>query len=342
MAEKKSIKIGFVDFWNGFVPEESLFYKMLSKHFEPAISDTPDFLFCSTFGDDHLKYDCVKIFYTGENQVPDFNLYDYALGFEYLEFGDRYLRFPHYLLNPEECRAMEHKHEKASVDGRTGFCSYVCSNSQASAVRDKFYDKLSSYRTVSSGGRHRNNVGGPVIDKLEFLSKHKFNIAFENASHPGYTTEKIVQAFASGTIPIYWGDPLVARTFNTEAFVNVMEYGNWDEALERIRAIDNDDELLISMLRTPALVDGTDSTDRQLAKLEDFLLDIFGQTPETAFRRDRGFWGERYARRIIKEKRAYARSLRGLLSRIYKTTLWKSRRRNGLLWGIDKLTKSGR
>ena len=41
----------------------------------------------------------VKIYFTGENDVPDFNLADYALGFHYIDFGDRYLRFPLYLLD---------------------------------------------------------------------------------------------------------------------------------------------------------------------------------------------------------------------------------------------------
>lgn len=61
-------------------------------------SDEPDYLFCSCFGREHFKYkDCIKIFYTGENCVCDFNLYDYGLSSRYMTFTDRHLRFPQWI-----------------------------------------------------------------------------------------------------------------------------------------------------------------------------------------------------------------------------------------------------
>ena len=44
----------------------------------------------------NVSDDCVVFFVTGEDECPNFNLCDYALGFEHLEYGDRYLRFPLY------------------------------------------------------------------------------------------------------------------------------------------------------------------------------------------------------------------------------------------------------
>ena len=202
---KKPIRIKFVDFWDDFVPEQSLFYQLLSQKYEIELTDNPDYLFCSVFGDEHLRYDCVKIFYTGENQCPDFNLYDYAIGFERLTLGDRYFRLPIYYLYANDFAAMQAKHETVSLDGKEHFCSFVYSNNNASPHREAFLNKLNEYQTVSSGGRYRNNVGGPVADKLQFQLTHKFSIAFENSSYPGYCTEKLVQSFAARTIPIYWG-----------------------------------------------------------------------------------------------------------------------------------------
>ena len=66
------------------------------------------------------------------------------------------------------------------------------------------------YKHIDSGGKYKNNIGAPVADKLAFLSEGKFNIAFENSSANGYTTEKLIEAFAAGTIPLYWGDESVS------------------------------------------------------------------------------------------------------------------------------------
>lgn len=74
---------------------------MLSVKYDLVIDPvSPDYVFYSCFSFNIYKYpNAVKIYFTGENDVPDFNLADYALGFHYIDFGDRYLRFPLYLLD---------------------------------------------------------------------------------------------------------------------------------------------------------------------------------------------------------------------------------------------------
>lgn len=335
---KPVLKIAFCDFWNGFSPRDSIFWKILAEKYEPVISQEPDFLFCSCFGHEHLEYDCIKIFFTGECETPDFNLYDYAMGFDRISFGDRYLRFPVYLLKENICRQMEEKHLKRVL--KTAFCSFVYSNGQACAGRDEFFNILSSRRRIDSGGRHNNNIGSPVKDKLGFLLDHKFDIAFENASHPGYTTEKIVESFAAGAIPVYSGDPDIGLTFNKAAFIDIDDFPTLEAAADEVLRIDSDEKAAEMMLSQPALVEGCgENYDAKLEELRGFLFRI---TESHSFRRSEGFWGKRYKRQVLARENAYRHSLRGFLSHIYKTTLWKSRRRNGFLWNIDKLTKSGR
>jgi hypothetical protein len=36
----------------------------------------------------------------------------------------------------------------------------------------------------------------------------------ESCQEPGYFTEKIIDCFLTGTIPIYWGDPNIRDIFN--------------------------------------------------------------------------------------------------------------------------------
>lgn len=337
---KPHIRIRFVDFWDDFVPEKSLFYQLLSEKYEIELSETPDYLFCSVFGDEHLRYDCVKIFYTGENQFPDFNLYDYAIGFDRLILGDRYFRLPIYYLNryQSDFRLMEQKHLTPAPE-KKNFCSFVYSNDRASEVREMFFEKLSSYKKISSGGRYRNNIGGPVADKLAFEQEHKFSFSFENSSYPGYCTEKLVQAFAAQTIPIYWGDPTVAETFNTKAFVNCHDYVSWDEVMEAVINIDNHPELYAEMLAAPALkAPDVDSIQATLLRLSDFLFRIVEQDPEKAVRYNRVYWGRRYLKRMRQWRKAYRNSPRGVAERLYMKYFWKHRRK-GFLWKIDRLIK---
>lgn len=322
----KKIKVNFSDFWDVFDPEDNFITDALRKNFEVEITDDPDFVFCSIFGRRYLKYDCARIYYTGENLVPDFNLVDYGMGFGEIDFYDRYLRLPHYVLYPRACKlALERPAMSDEELLSRKFCNYVISNALSSGERGVIIDKLEKYKKLDSGGRYHNNVGGPVADKIEFSKGYKFSVAFENSSSRGYTTEKIMESFASQTIPIYWGNPDIAKEFDPESFVNCHDFADFDEVVEYVKKIDNDDELYLKMVRKPIVKE-----DSLAAKCLDedyvasFLYDICSQDPASAIRRNtvyHGMYYEQEARfygkidRVLYTPRRAMRALKNKVSR---------------------------
>lgn len=286
------IKINFTDFWPGF-SENNLFLKFMEKHFSVIVDDKPDYLFYSVYGNRHLNYDdAVKILYTGENLVPDFNLCDYALGFHYLDFEDRYMRFPlyaYYQWHYEEVFKRDLSKMTSSVDFETlsgrKFCNFVYSNNvNSDPVRDSFFYALSKYKEIDSGGRHLNNIGGPVSDKLQFIKDYKFTIAFENSSVPGYTTEKLLEPILMKSLPVYFGNPLVDDDFITNSFIRVEGKSDFDRAINEIISLDKDDDKYITMLeREKFKLDNNKEVWEQ--KLKMFLKNIFEQPRTSAFRR---------------------------------------------------------
>ena len=68
------------------------------------------------------------------------------------------------------------------------------------------------------GGSFKNNVG-MIKDKFQFLSSYKFSIAMENTEGDGYISEKLIDSFLAGTIPIYYGDYMIDEYINLEAFI---------------------------------------------------------------------------------------------------------------------------
>lgn len=301
---KRPIKIRYVDFWSTCDFENHILTRALRENFNVEIvnDDSADYVFFSIFGDEHwlLPERCIKIFYTGENVCPDFNACDYGIGFEWMDYGDRYLRFPNYYATKffeRTTRIMEDKHLRP-IPEKTEFCSFVVSNPEGNPIRKQLFEKISEYKQVNSGGRWLNNIGGPVADKLEFEQKHKFSICCENSSHSGYTTEKIVESFAAQTVPIYWGDPDVAKVFNPRAFINAMDYASLDGLLAAVKAIDDDDTLYLQMVKEPALNQGL-TLESQYNVLSDFLTNIVNQPLSMAQRYNREFWGKKYLNREI-------------------------------------------
>lgn len=278
------IKIKFVDFWRDFNPEDNYLYLKLSQWFDLTLSENPDYIIYSSFGFEHLKYqDCVKIYYTGENDVPDFNFCDYALGFQHLIFEDRYLRYPLYLLY----KGYDDLRDKQIGEAvcKRKFCNFVYSNHKYSTpLREDFFYQLSKYKKIDSGGRFLNNIGSPVVDKLAFIKDYKFTIAFENSSQSGYTTEKIMEPMTVNSMPIYWGDPNVSSDFNQESFVNLQSYPSFESAIEEIIRLDNDDQAYLEKLSRPWLTDV--QADRNWKnELYLFFMSIFEQEKKDAIRR---------------------------------------------------------
>lgn len=278
---KKKIKIDFVDFFRGFDKENNQFTHILRERYDVEISNTPDYIFFSSFGKHFLDYDCVKIYFTGECIVPDFNLCDYAMAFDHISFGDRYLRVPLYEVLHYKPKYQTLINGTIPVKSKTDFCGFVVSNDQGMKERLQMYKLLSAYKKVDSGGRYMNNIGGPIKDKFAFDQSHKFSLAFENCSHKGYTTEKIVEAFAAGAIPIYYGNPEIGKEFNTKAFVNIHDFASLEDAVKRVIEIDQNDELYKQMKAEP-IITGARKDDSELRA---FLYNIFDQPLDAARRR---------------------------------------------------------
>ena len=296
---RKTVKIKFVDAWPGFVPEESSIYHAIAQTHDIVLCDNPDYLIVQPYGHEHLKYDCVKIFFTGENATPDFNLFDYAIGFDYLEFGDRYLRAPLWSIVKRYRDRGQFAMPSDEALLNRGFCSFVVSNSRGEDIRARFYHALSKYKRVDSGGYYLNNVGGPVKDKMTFISRYKFNIAFENSEYSGYTTEKIMEPFVAHTVPIYWGDPLIERDFNNKAFVRMVGKDDIEKTVEEVIRLDKDDEAYLKMCKESYSV--RPDADIYWKRLVQFFGNIMDQSLDCAKRVATNGYQEAFYRNSLKK-----------------------------------------
>lgn len=210
-------------------------------------------LFYSTFGNEHRKFIGKKIFYTSENVLPNFDECDLAITFCHLPNESRHLRLPqyvHYILNPEFLVKDASYNPESILKNKNGFCNFLVSNPRG-AERNKFFKMLNRRKAVDSGGRHFNNIGRIVSNKLSFISDYKFTLAFENSSSPGYTTEKLVEPMLAHSLPIYWGNPDVARDFNPRSFINISDFPSFEAAVDHILKVDSDEQLYLSYLREP-------------------------------------------------------------------------------------------
>ena len=269
-----------------------LIKKDLEGKINIVINNTePDYLIYATFGCGHTlnKYNkTIKIAFFTENQLPDLNEADYAIGLGHITHLDRYFTFPYiayYLkkinIKPQDIDIIRNKVVNSEM--RTKFCAAVISNPQG--FRMKFIKKLNKIKKIDMGGQYRNNVGHFVMNKIKFLRKYKFSIAMENSEGDGYASEKIIDAFLAGTIPIYFGDYMIDEYINPKSYILIRNKGDITNKINYIMKIDNDDNLYRSILKEKVFIDDF-FVDNIINERKKFLLHIFEQKKEYAKRVD--------------------------------------------------------
>lgn len=255
---RPKVRMGFVDFWGGYKPFEHFIGKYLSEVYDIEIdNENPDFLFFSCFGLENLKYqNAVKIYYTGENVFPNFNLCDYSISFMRDSVGGRNLYYPSALRYEGEVDLPPVS--KDLVNRR--FCNFIYSQDNLGAgatYRRQFCKELMRYKAVDCPGKILHNMDAPELSvryssdwgasKILFLHKYKFTISFENTDTDGYMTEKLIHPLLAGSVPIYWGSEGNVEPFLKDCMIYAYDYPNMESLIKRIREVDENDELYLTM-----------------------------------------------------------------------------------------------
>jgi len=110
----------------------------------------------------------------------------------------------------EEANQLMHK--------KSTMVSIISSNKkwlEGHALRHAVIEKLHNKIDVAGNGYR----SFPLDGKIDLLKDYAFHIVIENNKKRGYFTEKIIDAFVTGAVPIYWGDPEIGKVFNEKGII---------------------------------------------------------------------------------------------------------------------------
>lgn len=126
--------------------------------------------------------------------------------------------------------------EHQRIHEKTKLCSMIASPKKVTTghmlrhhTAELYRDKIDLYGGV---------LGSPKIgagdltttwhDKQDGLHDYRFSFAIENASYETYFTEKVMDCFTTGTVPIYWGSPDIGKFFNRDGIISLDDDFNID------------------------------------------------------------------------------------------------------------------
>ena len=83
---------------------------------------------------------------------------------------------------------------------------------------------------------------GAATDKMQVLKNYRFCVAFENCNHAhGYITEKLLDCFLAGVVPVYWGAPNVTDHVPADCFIDMRNFKFYEDLLDFLNDITYDE-----------------------------------------------------------------------------------------------------
>ncbi len=142
---------------------------------------------------------------------------------------------------------------------RDKILAYINSNCRKN--RELFFKKAREYDLSSEALGKCSNTGkrahGGWFNLGDIYREYIFGIAMENRNVPGYVTEKIMNVFAGGAIPIYWGDSETVRKWiNPKAYIDVSDFSDFDQVIRYLDYLVNNPKKLRTIQEAPIFRDG--------------------------------------------------------------------------------------
>lgn len=214
-----------------------------------------------------------SFWFTGENVRPPLSSWDLMLGFdarsalvdfEYLPLW--WLEFPEIVGGQAANNTSRRTSTKVSLheacqprnvpqSTRKKFACTFISNPEPMRMYT-----IQALRSVGDVDVFGPAGGRPVEDKVNIARDYRFVLTLENDIYPDYVTEKVIDGWKTGAIPIWNGIDTYA-IFNPEAIVNVNSFRSLDELCKHIERIDRDVKLQSWIAEKPLLLYTPDTSD---------------------------------------------------------------------------------
>lgn len=138
------------------------------------------------------------------------DMFDYILTFDtsFLERGEKWLYYP---LGGSWIRPEVH-----GITPKTRMCSIIASEKTGAVghrIRHEIVRQFRGRLAVMGRGY------APIGSKTAGLYDYMYSVVVESVALDAYFSEKLIDCFTLGTLPIYWGCPSVGDFFNTDGML---------------------------------------------------------------------------------------------------------------------------
>src|SRR5690606_35886534 len=114
---------------------------------------------------------------------------------------------------------------------KTKLCSCILSNLKITDGHRLRHEVNNKYKNIDYYGKGANNH---IEYKLTGLKDYMYSIVIENEILDDYFTEKIIDCFMTGTVPIYYGTKNIGKYFDINGIIQFTKSEELDVILNKI------------------------------------------------------------------------------------------------------------
>lgn len=224
--EKEAIRLNRDSCFRNITPEESLKYKFDTIIISDMHLDLIDKINADT-----------KILWLMEPPVISEHIYHYAVNYQdQYSFAFTYIKdfvnqFPEKFIYYPWGTSMINFEDHA-IHNKTKNVSMIVSDKRFASGHKLRHEIIDGWEHKMDGIK-RCETYADIEYKFKWLKDYRYSFAIENSSIDGYFSEKLIDCFMTGTIPIYWGDRGVVDIFNSEGIIMFNDLDDVENVLEK-------------------------------------------------------------------------------------------------------------
>lgn len=280
------VRVSFDNFWPGFSPHAFFLpfvSQSLGMHAVLSAGAESDLSFTSVFPRNNLFIRGVRmlfgpgakqipprrthgprarvnIWYTGENERPPAAGFDLSYSYDSDSYGGGNSYLPLVITGLDwfsdggAQKGLEYKRAGhivapsvvakpriTNVASRPRFACAFIGNLEPTRLR-----ALAALQRLGEVDVFGQGVNRPVRDKFSIAQHYKFMLCFENDLYPGYVTEKPLDAWGAGCIPLWRGIDNESL-LNPASLLNAADFGSLENFVDSVAQLESDKEKLSQM-----------------------------------------------------------------------------------------------
>ncbi|KAN0041381.1 hypothetical protein ACTFIV_003920 [Dictyostelium citrinum] len=130
--------------------------------------------------------------------------------------------------------------------------NWFCTNCNSHSNRNEYVQELMNHMVIDSFGKCLKNMptpsflgrgsGDPFERKRSFITRYKFTIVFENSICKDYVSEKVLDAFVAGSVPIFMAHPNTLKYLPCNSYIYVGDFKDAKELANHLKYLSENDQ----------------------------------------------------------------------------------------------------